>query len=785
MTAASYVSLDDAYKLAKQHWNAGNLIVAERAYRDILQNAPTETAARHSLGLVCWFRGKRQEARDLLAQAVGENPHDAGIWNGYAIVMHETGHAAEAVDAWRRALDLAPGDAGLHGNLGLALVTLGENEEAVAACRRALELDPTHVDAALNLGRALEAAGRLDEAVPVWEELAARGLPLSKVHANLGNAYRELGRPLDAEEACRKAIELEPKLPYAHNNLGIVLLNQGRADEAEEAFERATEIDPRYHEAHANIGIARHHQGRFEEAARAFRHAIAVNPDYATAHAQLGTALQALGNFPDAEAAIQQALYLEPDEVDHHLAQADMLIAGDRADEAEAVLSGAVEMAPESATAHVKLSRALGMVERHEDAIAAARTAVELQPEAAWVHHGLAQAYFWAGNDVASEKAALRALELQPGFATGHAWIADFYQTLGETEAAERHARTALELDPNAIAAYGVIAQSKSFDADDLAAMERAYEHFRAPGVRGILCFALARGREKFKDYEGAFTAYKEANDTRRRGIVYNSFAQEQRVARTKSIFTAEWMAEMARLGQESALPVFIVGMPRSGTTLTEQIIASHPEAHGAGELPLFGQLMKELGGATRETLPEIGRRYVETLQGYAPDARRVTDKMPGNFANLAAIAAALPNATIIHCRRDPVDTCLSCYQQNFARGQHWSFNLKELGEQYRMYRAIMAHWRQILPGRFLEIDYEDLVGDTETAARRLITHVGLDWHDDCLSFHESARSVRTASKMQVRQPIYGSSVAKWRRYESQLGPLLEALGDIAPQTDA
>ncbi|HSH13907.1 MAG TPA: sulfotransferase, partial [Desulfurivibrionaceae bacterium] len=246
--------------------------------------------------------------------------------------------------------------------------------------------------------------------------------------------------------------------------------------------------------------------------------------------------------------------------------------------------------------------------------------------------------------------------------------------------------------------------------------------------------------------------------------------------------------------GCPSPLPIFVLGMPRSGTTLTEQIIASHPLVHGAGELPDLLELANHpregavegyplsLQGLTRSDLVDLGEKYVRGLQARNPAAQRITDKMPANFNCLGLIHLMLPNAKIIHVRRNPVDTCLSGFTRLFNKSQHQSYDLAEIGRYYRNYAELMAHWRRVLPaGAFYEIQYEELVADNENQARALLEYCGLEWHEACLESHKTSRNIRTASVTQVRQPIYQSSVERWRKYEKHLGPLLEALGDLVP----
>lgn len=274
-------------------------------------------------------------------------------------------------------------------------------------------------------------------------------------------------------------------------------------------------------------------------------------------------------------------------------------------------------------------------------------------------------------------------------------------------------------------------------------------------------------------------------------------FSQSRAVkefAALKEAFTPEVFKQHSCRASPSSVPVFIVGMPRSGTTLTEQIIASHPDAAGAGELKAFADLLNlhatidaDMGRVTLPSDAGAGRiveGYLAALTEEREDALRVTDKMPFNFLNLGMIQLLFPNATIIHCRRDPMDICLSCFCQNFTDGMAFSLRLETLGFYYRLYDDLMRHWRAVLPNPILEVDYERVTGQPEEVIRQIIDFCGLPWDDSCLAPHETRRQVNTASIWQVRQPIYRSSVAKWKKYERHLGPLKAALGDLFVDMD-
>jgi hypothetical protein len=310
------------------------------------------------------------------------------------------------------------------------------------------------------------------------------------------------------------------------------------------------------------------------------------------------------------------------------------------------------------------------------------------------------------------------------------------------------------------------------------------------------LHFALGKCHDDTKDYDKAFPHFLAGCKLKRAKLTYDPANAVRQFAGVMEIFDKATIDRLRGAGDPSDVPVFVLGMPRSGTTLTEQIIASHPDVYGAGELhDLLRIAERNITGATtpvtfpdnlraldQKTLTAWGTEYVAGLKQRAPNAKRITDKMPANFFAVGLIHLMLPNAKIIHVNRNPVDTCLSCFTRLFNRKQEHTYDLAELGQYYVHYARLMEHWRKILPaGAFLDVQYEDIVANQETQARRMVEYCGLEWNDACLDFHNTKRSIRTASVTQVRQPIYKTSVERWRHYEKFLGPLLDALGDLVP----
>ncbi|MEF8794240.1 sulfotransferase family protein [Thiohalorhabdus sp.] len=305
------------------------------------------------------------------------------------------------------------------------------------------------------------------------------------------------------------------------------------------------------------------------------------------------------------------------------------------------------------------------------------------------------------------------------------------------------------------------------------------------------LYFQLGGLLDKAGDYGRAFEAFEQANALKPRE--YHPEQQEALFRRIREQYTADFLARAPRAGHGSRRPIFIVGMPRSGISLTEQILASHPDVHGAGELEDIGPCVNRLAeytgstrampvavnDATSQALDQAAGDYLNRLAELVPEETpRVSDKMPHNFLNLGAMALMFPEATFIHTRRDPRDTCLSCYFQNFlAQGLTFAYDLRSLGHYYRLYEGLMAHWREALPGSLYDLQYEELVADPETKVAELLDHCGLEWDDRCMRFFETDRDTKTASYDQVRKPLYTSSAGRWQRYADPLGPLVEELG--------
>ena len=611
-----------------------------------------------------------------------------------------------------------------------ALFNAGHHAELESRARLLVNQHPDFGLAWKVLGAALKVQGK-DNLLAMQN--AARLLPDdAEVHYNLGNTLRGLGRPDEAEASYRQALQIKPDYVAALSNLGNLILEQDRLGEAETSYRRALEIKPDLTEVHYNLGNILRGLGRPDEAEASYRQALQTKPDYAEANNNLGNVLQDMGRLEEAETSYRRALQIRPNYADAHYNLASMLQDMGRLDEAETSYRRALQIKPDYAAAHSNLGNLILEQGRLGEAEASYRRALQIKPDFAGTHFRLALTRKAEAGD--ENMAALIA-----------------------AEEAMRSGTTPLR-DEEAI----------------------------------FLHFALGKSYDDTGDHAKAFSHFLEGGRLKRAAFDYDADKTALHFASIMRNFDAAAIDSLRGGGDPSHLPIFVLGMPRSGTTLTEQIIASHPDVHGAGELPdLMAIAQREIAAATYPDnvrlldparLSAWGVEYVAGLQRRAPDARHITDKMPANSLAVGLIHLMLPNAKIIHVNRNPVDTCLSCFATLFSRGQEHTYDLAELGRYYAGYARLMDHWRKVLPrGAFLDVQYEDIVADQEAQARRLIEYCGLEWNDACLDFHKNKRVVRTASVTQVRQPIYKSSVQRWRPYEKFLGPLLDALGDLVP----
>lgn len=570
---------------------------------------------------------------------------------------------------------------------------------------------------------ALAASGQLQAALAAYDRVLAAYPGALAALRSRGDMLVRLGRPAEALASFEQSLQHAPADVWLLHSRGVLLGQFGRTAEALASYDRALKIQPGYVPALFSRAVTLMNAGRLDEAVAAYAAALKREPRHIPSLANRGICLQRLGRNEEAVASFDAVLKLEP------------------------------------------------------------RNPVALNSR------GLAlQALMRGGEALASFDAAIAAA---PGVAEAHGNRGILLNQLGRRDEAEAALERAVRLAPDQARLYHHFAAVRRFKAGDphIAAMQGLARHAATLPVEAQveLRFALGKALNDIGDHAGAFAHLKLANDLKRRTFSYDEAAILGEFDRIAAAFDRDFMRRTEGLGEADASPVLIVGMPRSGSTLIEQILASHPAVFAAGEPPDLEQVVQaHLAGGRfpedaaawpAETLRSLGADYVRRLRALAPEAARIVDKTLINLRFVGLVHAALPNARILHARRDPLDACVSCYSLLFGGEQAFAYDLAEIGRYFLACERLMRHWREVLaPDVLLEVRYEELVADPENQVRRLLAHCGLDWHPGCLEFHRTPRQVRTWSVSQVREPLYQSSVGAWRRFEPWLGPLRDTL---------
>jgi tetratricopeptide (TPR) repeat protein len=646
----------------------------------------------------------------------------------------------------------------------------------------------------LSLALQFHQSGKLDAAAEVYREI----LEVSPLNADarhlLGVVALQSGNYELAVNHIGRAIRLKSNVAAFHANLGVAYRSLHKLGEAIACFRRAVKLAPNDAEAHNNLANALREQGKVQEAIASWRRAVAVRPNYIDAWSNLAMALRHVGKADEFTACLRKLAGLRPDRADYCNNLAAALHEQGKLDEAIAVYRRAIQLDPAFALPHNNLGNALQEKRQLAEACRCYQRAIELKPDFAEAHVGLAATQNELGNGTEAIRHYLTAIQIHPGLAAAHCNLGIVLEEQGDFAAAENCFRSAIAADSRHTAAHAELANllRARLPAEDLAAQEQLLlDTAVTRQQQAALHFGLAQVFDARGAYDGAAEHATVANalhltEWTITGQQYDAAAHGRFVDGIIAEFTPELFARVRDFGMQSQRPVFIVGLPRSGTTLIEQILAAHSQVFGAGELTLARDgfaAVRESGekresqcsGLDRARIQTWAGRYLDELQQRNATALRVVDKMPDNYLYLGFLAALFPRARFIHCRRDLRDVAVSCWTSNF-NSIRWASTPGDMAARFRDYQRVMEHWRQVLPAPVLEISYEEVVTDLEAAARRLVAGCGLEWEPACLEFHRGKRAVRTASAVQVRQPLYTTSVGRWRHYERSLAMLLTAL---------
>ncbi|MBF0175902.1 MAG: tetratricopeptide repeat protein [Magnetococcales bacterium] len=745
------------------HGQLGNPQQALDLWQQALRIKPDYADAYFNIGNFLKQLGLVKEAEAALRQALHFKPNHADFHNNLGNLLKEQGRLDEAETIYRQALHHQPDHADLHANLGVLLKKQARFEASELALRQALRIRPDHANALYNLGNLLQEQNRLAESAEAYQQALHHHPNHVDALNNLGSVLHKQHNFAAAETTYRQALQIRPEDADICNNLANLLKEMQAWEAAEALYRQALRSRPNQADLHSNLGVLLKKQARYAEAEHAFRQALAIRPDFAHIHYNLGTLLQETQRFAEAESAYRQTLLHMPDHADAHNNLGNILKIFKRYDEAEAAYRQAMLCRNNFAEALSNLGSLLQDMQRFDEAEAAYRQALHLQPDNSGAHNNLGVLLL----------------------------------DVGQPDAAILSFRQAIAIQPNLVAAHRHLAFTKRFkqsDPDLLAIEKLLSQEALSDGEMAQLHYAIAKAKADLGTFDEAFSHYLQGARLKRREFDYHITEIQSYFNAITLRCTARWIETHARKERSGPIPVFIVGMPRSGTTLVEQILASHPLVHASGELEFFRKMIDEhylrpeqtwpdwLESLSTEELAQLGQKYLQALTQPAQGKKWITDKMPSNFQYLGLIVAALPQARILHVQRDAADTCLSCFTNYFTHGQAFSYDLTELGMHYRAYAGLMDHWRSALPpNRMWEIRYEQLIANPEPMIRDLLAFCGLTWHPACREFYHTKRPIQTASALQVRQPLYQTSVQRWRVYQQQLAPLFAALGPWAP----
>ena len=669
--------------------------------------------------------GQLSEAKTLCEQLSRSKKKDPQVWLMLGDINNQLQNYDKAESSYRRALKIRPSHVVAHNRLAMLFHSQGNFPLAESSYKRSLKLDNNQPSIYFNLGGVLQEQGYIDKAQENYAKAIQLKPDYAKAYANLGYIFREKGELDNSEKNYLLAVQYAPEIPEIYCNLGITLLLEEKISEAEENLNKALEL----------------------------------KSDYADAHCALADAHVFKGEFDRANIEYQEALKIEPDSVEVLCHYANSLLLAGKHDMAKTQLLRAIDIEPDNIEARIHLGSLHILLGQHEQASEYANNILKIDPK------------------------NTKAITL----------LAGVEERQGNAEQAYNYLKPVLDkvLENEEIAVvFGLISKVIGREDEAIKLMETVLtqKNNLKSLTRKEIYFILGGIYDSKKSYDEAFKYYSMANNLKQ--INFNIKEVRAETDNLIRVYDKAFMTRMPRSSTHTQKPVFIVGMPRSGTSLVEQIISSHSSVFGAGELNdinnIIHSLRNHLGTTvqypdnltllTEEKLNNISKIYLDRLAELSPEAGRVTDKLPGNYKNLGLIELMFPDARIIHCVRDPLDTCLSCYFQDFHGHHPYVYNLKHLGQTYNEYLRLMEHWKEVLSIPVLDVKYEDLVDNQEVISKKMIDFCGLEWEESCLNFYKSKRLTITASYEQVRKPMYKKSVQRWKNYEPYIGELIKEI---------
>ena len=794
------LSVDQALLKAKSHAKKGEIAEAQKLYQTVLEAFPKNKRAQQGLAALntpkqpAATQGPPQETINQLinlynqglmsavveqAQVLKEQyPEAFIIWNILGAANKGLGRVQAASEAFRKVTELNPTYADGFSNLGTCLQEQGKLDEAIGSYKKALLLKPDYVEAHYNMGIALQDQGKLEEAIEAYSKALSLKPDYAEVYNNMGNVLKEQGKLAEATEAYNKALTLKPGYAEAYTNMGVTLKKQGKLEEAIEAYNKALLLKPDYAEAYTNMGVALQEQGKLEEAIEAYNKTLSLKPNYAEAYYNLGVTVQEQGKLEEAIASYEKALTLKPDYAEAYTNMGVALQEQGKPEDAIEAYNKALTLKPDYVEAHYNMGIALKDQGKLEEAIEAYEKALTLKPHYAEAYTNMGVALQKQGKPEEAIDAYNKALAIKPDNAEAYTNMGVTLQEQGKPEEAIEAYNKALAIKPDNAEVHRYLSSLIKYKPENTQVTligEMIQRSDLEDDDRCHLHYAYAKMKEDLGDLDIAFENYVAGGKLRQKILFYDFeqdkliFNQIKNTAPKLKEFTFNKSIEAA-----TNTPIFILGMPRSGSTLVEQIISSHSKVNGADELPFlsrFGGLLSHGNQIINsENVLQMRNAYLNELDKVSNECPFVTDKMPQNFLHIGLILKALPEAKVIHVKRDPAATCWSNFKHHFSsKGLGYSYNLNHTVSYFKLYQDLMNFWEQQYSDQIYHLDYDKLTLEQEPETRKLIQYMDLDWEDTCLSPQENKRSVRTASQQQVREKVYTGSSQAWRKFEPYL----------------
>ena len=667
-------------------------------------------------------KGEINQALDAVQDLIKDYPNEPVLFNIRGACYADLGQLDVAVTNYKEAITIKPDYAKAHFNLAGSLHDLGQLETAVQSYQKAIEIDASYAEAYNNLGNVYQELKQVDSAVKSYQKALEIKPDYVAAQYSLGNSFMELGQLEEAVKSYKAALKLKPDFVEAINNLGITFFKLHQLDDAIRSYERAIALDPNFADAHNNIGIVFSELGQLDEAIMSCKAAITLQSDYAEAHYNLG------------------------------------LIFHD--------------------------------LKRLDEATQSYKTAIAFQSDYADAHYNLGILYHDVGQLKMAIDSIKMAIKINPENADTHKYLGNTFQSNGQIDEAIKCYEKALSINPFHADAHRNLSTIKNYihDDDQINLMQDLLLNGNLSQSDLVhINFALAKANEDLGKKDDLFKSLNEGNRLRKEELNYSlnkDLDEHSNLKRLININPSN-SKESVKFKSSKIRPIFIVGMPRSGTSLVEQILSSHQEIHGAGELstlnnlivPIINDCILKDKKVTEDSYLSVRNEYLSYISRLNVSETIITDKMPTNFRYIGFILKAFPEAKIIHLNRDSRAICWSIYKSYFpGEGLGWAFNMKDLAGYYNSYIDLMTFWHQLFPRKIYDICYEDLTTNQEEETRKLLKYCELEWDDNCLNFHNNKRAVKTTSSLQVRKKMYQGSSEVWKKYESYLQPLIKVL---------